>query len=65
MSSPFLVFSESSIKQRKTISAQEISDNERRYGRLSVGKSLLDDVRYGDVIEIIVRKSETHMGRKA
>lgn len=54
---PQLLFDESEIVVRKTITAGEISDNQRNYGRLQVGKDILSQVDESTVIEVIVRKS--------
>lgn len=52
---PQLIFDESEIIVRKTISADDISDNQRKYGRLQVGKDVLSQVDKNSVIEVIVR----------
>lgn len=50
-----LLFDESEILVRKTITADEISDNQRKYGRLQIGKDILSQVDENTVIEVIVR----------
>jgi hypothetical protein len=50
-----LLFDESEIIVRKTITSDEISDNQREYGRLQVGKAILSQVDENTVIEVIVR----------
>jgi len=52
---PQLLFDEKEIIVRKTITSDEISDNQRKYGRLQIGKEILSQVDENTVIEIIVR----------
>ncbi len=52
---PHLLFDESEIISRKTITSKEITDNQRKYGRLQVGKDVLARVDENTVIEVIVR----------
>jgi hypothetical protein len=52
---PQLLFDEAGIVVRKTITVDEISDNQRKYGRLQVGKDILSQVDENTVIEVIVR----------
>jgi hypothetical protein len=52
---PHLLFDEKEILVRKTITADEISGNQRKYGRLQIGKDILSRVDGNTVIEIIVR----------
>jgi hypothetical protein len=52
---PHLLFDEAGIVARKTITAKKISDNQREYGRLQVGKAILSQVDENTVIEVIVR----------
>lgn len=52
---PQLLFDEKEIIVRKTITSYEISDNQRKYGRLQIGKDFLSQVDENTVIEIIVR----------
>lgn len=52
---PYTVFKESKIITRKTITSKEVTDNQRKYGRLQVGKDLLSLADENTVIEVIVR----------
>jgi hypothetical protein len=53
---PQLVFDESEIIIRKTIYPNDITDNQRKYGRLQVGKEILSKIDKNTIIEIIIRK---------